>query len=1812
MGAGPLVRIVSIFISTMIVMLAFLGCVPQLVMYARADTQLELNAGNITLQLSDAGRFWDVEVDLGATTLNPLVDFQQHFFLYHDGYGVDTIAALYPPLPIEDGDFEVIGGIDVPLGWEETGSTQKIFGTFTETRITDPDDVRIHQTAWTQEGAFWVVIEWEIENIYGSDLTGACAGIRLCSNFENDGAEDDLDIWDDLNSTYYYTDLDATDKYFGFSSANATMPIDHYYGTDGRNATDWPFLPMQGADATIYNAINSLNQTDNITAPDQKIGSVVDWNLSTISAGGRAEIALVVAFGSSPEGLIENVTAAQAFYAVASLPHPDLIITEVMDSGVDEYIEVFNKGDGEANVADINISVDGGATNITGGSWNSSSIPIGGYGIFKTGANMIDDEGDTVTVFYIPDNSLQDEMSFGCEGYPPDPPPNESIARIYGGTMYTNDWNRDGTPTFGDGLGPDYSDEENDPPGIEPWPLTRINEVMFNPNSEKMFIELISFLDPGNLNGTQIVCDSVYTLGDYLVVDEDQKNYYTLYEDSFPAGFDVTAAQDNIYLYDKDGMLMDMVGWNSSHDFNRSVRRNFEGIGDFDGWNDVTTEGAGWSFNNTPTPYFELMLTEIQDSPTGREAVELYYRAEKNSAFNFSDWRMTYNGINITIPMGTQIPGGGYLIFGDHPNATVSLGMALHDEGGNVSLFDDNNTLYSWKGYGTNGTAPDPFPGESCAKTLRIYIDDLYIYQEGWNRAKTATIGSKNTVPPVSPEPHLKLNEVLYNPDQKVGFIELIYDGNFITYNMTDTNTYPFINASSGGVPLSFADGDDGYRGVWMEFSFNFYGQDYNLIQVGVNGYLSFATYPDRPDNQDLPLGDENMRLVLAPMWDDLNLSASQGGGIYYKTTGNSPNRVFTITYYRIEHKSGPSYDYDGKYMTFEVNLYEADGTIVFQYEDLTPGSINLNNPDDPSNHTLGLNNGDGIRSIQHDLLTDGDSGLDIVFTPMFDMDITGYTIVCDDEYTIGVGGQVLVAPIDPYTTLIELVGWSTPHLMDRSMNRWPEGFGTPDGYDDNSSIHAGWQFNRNPTMQYKPPYFTEVRDSQTEQIEIYNPSISGVNLSLGKGWYLEIVSSMTQVNLSSYGVISSGGYINFTLAEGNLDDEGDEIRLYDEMDTMWTRLKYGTMGSVPDPLTTESVSRYWEGTYSENWTRDSTPTFGYGNEQNDAPGHNESQMVVLNEVMFNPDFIEYSFVEIKLIANEPLDISGYKIVCDDEYVIPGGTVLDLIDPYFILLYEDANYFFANVTPTGDNIYLYTDSDNLIDMVGWNSAHQQNKSVARVPEGAGLFRYGFDDVSSAFAGWVFNQTPTVPLILVGPDITGYGFPGENITYNLTLRNKYTEVESLEFSYLSVPNGWVVIILDEFGVPLADTNGNGKPDITLNPGESKNITVIVLIPNIFPMVDLETTTIRIQGYFNPVFGDLAILESRLYPHLQLMKSASPTIVNPNGTGYDEEFTITLNITGSGYGQKEQLPQDVIFIVDRSGSMSMSDINLAKEALLNYTYDMSLPDLGAVVHFDSVVVLMSNLTADYEDLRDDIENIPSPGGSTYMGEAMRAGTNELLNNGEDGHIWVMILLSDGSPNGAMDPLDEADYAADGGIIIYTIGLGMTPNSTEEQLMEDIANRTGGEYFRAESAADLNDIYVIISGFVKQIAAIDTNTNDSTPMIVDVLPPWINLVPGSFNINPDHITVDAGGNTTLEWNKTLINIGESFEITFNCTSTKMGNVLTNVIAESRANYTRWDNKTTQVLFPPNYVFVGGEVLPPELYIETAGLDSDDIFLR
>jgi Ca-activated chloride channel family protein len=94
-------------------------------------------------------------------------------------------------------------------------------------------------------------------------------------------------------------------------------------------------------------------------------------------------------------------------------------------------------------------------------------------------------------------------------------------------------------------------------------------------------------------------------------------------------------------------------------------------------------------------------------------------------------------------------------------------------------------------------------------------------------------------------------------------------------------------------------------------------------------------------------------------------------------------------------------------------------------------------------------------------------------------------------------------------------------------------------------------------------------------------------------------------------------------------------------------------------------------------------------------------------------------------------------------------------------------------------------------------------------------------------------------------------------------------------------------------------------------------------------------------------------------------------------------------------------------------------------------------------------------------------------------------------------VVVLLTDGESN--VHDIDEADAIADAvkrGVKVYTIGAGTTgvapicaedgspggalmrmPVSIDESLLRKIAEKTGGQYFRATDAATLKSIYVQI---------------------------------------------------------------------------------------------------------------------------------------
>jgi len=159
-------------------------------------------------------------------------------------------------------------------------------------------------------------------------------------------------------------------------------------------------------------------------------------------------------------------------------------------------------------------------------------------------------------------------------------------------------------------------------------------------------------------------------------------------------------------------------------------------------------------------------------------------------------------------------------------------------------------------------------------------------------------------------------------------------------YVFTDSH-----ESGAGAPTFSWHDARDNGRNTWIDeghksvhtslpFSFKFYENTYNSLNIDLNGYLTFDTDPQRGDNVGLS-DSQVLTDIVAVFWDNLTSSLCAPGCVYTDVVGSSPNRVFFIEWYNLVPR-GDSYQ-NG--VTFEVALYETSNKIVMQYLDTTVGN---------------------------------------------------------------------------------------------------------------------------------------------------------------------------------------------------------------------------------------------------------------------------------------------------------------------------------------------------------------------------------------------------------------------------------------------------------------------------------------------------------------------------------------------------------------------------------------------------------------------------------------------------------------------------------------------------------------------------------------------------------------------------------------------------------------------------------------------------------------------------------------------------------
>lgn len=144
-------------------------------------------------------------------------------------------------------------------------------------------------------------------------------------------------------------------------------------------------------------------------------------------------------------------------------------------------------------------------------------------------------------------------------------------------------------------------------------------------------------------------------------------------------------------------------------------------------------------------------------------------------------------------------------------------------------------------------------------------------------------------------------------------------------YNVTPIpyNPAPFAGISLTG---SFSGADDGSTGpIPMPFDFCFFGNTYNEVYIGTNGWVSFS--PNQPNtftSNSIPsaLATVPKNCIMAP-WQDWWSNLNGFGNIQYATVGVAPFRRFVVTFFQL-----PLFSCTSLYGTFQVILNECNNDV--------------------------------------------------------------------------------------------------------------------------------------------------------------------------------------------------------------------------------------------------------------------------------------------------------------------------------------------------------------------------------------------------------------------------------------------------------------------------------------------------------------------------------------------------------------------------------------------------------------------------------------------------------------------------------------------------------------------------------------------------------------------------------------------------------------------------------------------------------------------------------------------------------------------
>jgi Ca-activated chloride channel family protein len=188
-------------------------------------------------------------------------------------------------------------------------------------------------------------------------------------------------------------------------------------------------------------------------------------------------------------------------------------------------------------------------------------------------------------------------------------------------------------------------------------------------------------------------------------------------------------------------------------------------------------------------------------------------------------------------------------------------------------------------------------------------------------------------------------------------------------------------------------------------------------------------------------------------------------------------------------------------------------------------------------------------------------------------------------------------------------------------------------------------------------------------------------------------------------------------------------------------------------------------------------------------------------------------------------------------------------------------------------------------------------------------------------------------------------------------------------------------------------------------------------------------------------------------------------------------------------RTEAARDIMLAIDLSGSMEYRDFpgedgepvtrfDAVQRVVDRFVAARESDRIGLIV-FGSKAYLQLPFTRDLDTARALVElmEVGMAGPQTALGDSIGLAIRSFESSEVDDRL--LILLTDGNDTAStMTPINAADIAELNGVAIYTIGIGSVQATGEDRVdfdvLDAIASRTGGDFFKAEDEAALDAVY------------------------------------------------------------------------------------------------------------------------------------------